>query len=156
MFMTTCPKVLLQYKIKFNTIRPDFTRLLVLEVSRKRGCRRMHLNQRKLKRKARDRKKPKMKREGSTNSLPPLSPLLIMTLTIPVITMNEDGGRKLLDDLLTFLIPFPCSPYPRLTFEVTLLWAITTFRYIKQIRSGQCSSCMPSEANSLSRKNRQV
>ena len=67
-----------------------------LKASRKRGCRRIHLNQRKSKRKARDRKKPKMKREGSTCDLPPLSPLLTVRLTIPVIMMNENGGGKVI------------------------------------------------------------
>ena len=67
-----------------------------LKVSIKRGCRRNHLNQSKLKRKARERKKPMMKRKGSTSDLTQLSPLLTMRLTIPVRKMNEDGGGKVI------------------------------------------------------------
>ena len=67
-----------------------------LKVSIKGGRQRMHLNQRKLKRKARERKKPMMKKKGSTSDLLQLSPLLTMSLTITVIMMNEDGGRKVI------------------------------------------------------------
>ena len=66
------------------------------KVSVQRGCRRTHLSQRKLKRKARERKKPMMKKKGSTSDLPHLLPLLTMRLTIPVIMMNEDGGGKVI------------------------------------------------------------
>ena len=66
------------------------------------------------------------------------------------------GAERLLDNLLTFLSPFLYTQYHHLTFEVTLRWPIPTFGSIRQRHLGQSSSCMPSETNRLSRKNRQV
>ena len=66
------------------------------------------------------------------------------------------GVERLLDNLLTFLSPFLYTPYHRLTSEVTLRWPIPTFGSLRQRHHGQSSSCLPSETNRHSRKNRQV
>ena len=70
-----------------------------LKGSRKGECGRKHLSQREWKRKARDRKKMKMRREGNTSDLQLLLLLRTMRLTTPptlVIVTNENGGRKVI------------------------------------------------------------
>ena len=66
------------------------------------------------------------------------------------------GAERLLDNLRTFLSPFLYTQYHPLTSEVTLRWPIPTFGSLRQIHLGQSSSCLPSETNRRSRKNRQV
>ena len=62
--------------------------------STERGCLRMHLNQRNLKRRARGRYKPMMEKKRSAINLLLVSPPPTMRQTIPVIMRNDDGGRK--------------------------------------------------------------
>ena len=62
------------------------------------------------------------------------------------------GAERLLDNLLTFLSPYPHTPYHHLAFEVAPPWSITISPYTKKIRPCKCSSCMPSKTNCLSKK----
>ena len=66
------------------------------------------------------------------------------------------GAERLLDNLLTFLSPYPLIPYHHLAFEVDPLWSITISPYSKKICPCKRSCGMPSETNCLLRKDRQV
>ena len=122
------------------------------KVSTKRGHLRKHRNKRNLKRRVRGRKKPMMEKKGSTNDLPLLSPLPTMRQTIPVISGMKIGAERLLYNLLTFLSPYPHTPYHHLDFEVAPLWSIAISPYTKKICPCKHSSHMPCETNCLKKE----
>ena len=66
------------------------------------------------------------------------------------------GEERLPNVILTFLSPFSHTFHRHLGLEVAPLWFIPDSIYIQKMYPTKRRSCMPSETNSLKRKDRQV